>query len=261
MTSLILPDEPEGGFVAPEPAAAPIVEAPVEPPAAEVAEPDTFDRAYVEELRKEAAGYRTRAKRYEEAFDGYDDETREAFLEYARLSYAAQNGDAEAMAQLQEFMGEEEPVAPEMPAIDPVEAARIAAREETERVLSEREQRAAQAEAVSNVQAAAKDMGYDLTSADYVLLMRFANDPEVISLDDPMAEAHNRVQAYHQSIVEQHLAAKSAQTDGTPAVQTSVGAAPGTDPNAYLTDPTLSEAERFAIVRQRASERMRGVRT
>lgn len=256
MTSIILPDEPELPS-GPDPVAAP-PEVPAESPAAEVAEPDTFDRAYVEELRREAAGYRTRAKAYDEAFEGYDDETREAFLEYARLSYAAQNGDAEAIAQLQEFMGEEEPEDPAMPAIDPVEAARIAAREETERVLSEREQRAAQAEAVSNVQAAARDLGYDLTSADYVLLMRFANDPEVIALDDPMAEAHNRVQAYHQSIVEQHLATKSAQADGAPRVQTAVGAAPAGDPHAYLKDPTLSEAEKFAITRQRASERFRG---
>jgi hypothetical protein len=252
MTSLIqneVPEEPIG----PPPVE---VEVPAEPDPAP--EPDTFDRAYVEELRREAAGYRTRAKSYDDAFQGYDDETREAFLEYARLSYAAQSGDPAAVEALQQFMGgDDEPEVEPEPVIDPIEAARAAAREETERVLTEREQRAEQAKAVSAVQEQARDMGYDTTSADYVLLMRFANEPEVLSLDDPMAEAHTRVQAYHQAIVEQHLAAKSAQADGSPTINTAIGAAPGTDPNAYLKDPTLSEAEKFAIARTRAGDRFR----
>jgi hypothetical protein len=259
MTSLIRNDDDIP--VVPEPV---IEEAPVEPPAVEEVPFESLPQFWQEEItrkREAEANYRTRAKRYDEAFEGYDDETKEAFLEYARLSYAAQNGDEAAAAELQAFMGEEpEPEAEPEPYVDPIEAARAAAREETERVFLEREQKAAQAEAVSNVQNAAQEMGYELKSADYVLLMKFANEPEILALDNPMEEADKLVKAYHQAIIEQHLAAKSAQTDGTTHVA-SIGSPPGApDPNAYIKDPTLSEAEKFAIARERAADRFRSGR-
>ena len=62
---------------APEPAAEPAAEG-----EGEVA--DTFPRSYVEELRQEAAEYRTRAKTFEQAFDGMTEQERRAFLNLAQ---------------------------------------------------------------------------------------------------------------------------------------------------------------------------------
>jgi hypothetical protein len=57
-------------------------------PAAEGAEgepaPETFPRSYVEELRGEAAKYRTAAKPYEEAFGSLSETEREGYLALAR---------------------------------------------------------------------------------------------------------------------------------------------------------------------------------
>ena len=48
------------------------------------AEERRYDESYVKELRQEAAGYRTKAKQYDEAFTGYSDEQKAAMLDIAR---------------------------------------------------------------------------------------------------------------------------------------------------------------------------------
>lgn len=45
---------------------------------------DTFPRSYVEELRQEAAEYRTRAKTFEQAFEGMTEQERRSFLNLAQ---------------------------------------------------------------------------------------------------------------------------------------------------------------------------------
>ena len=45
---------------------------------------DTFPRSYVEELRQEAADYRTRAKNYEQAFSGMTEQEQRTFLNLAQ---------------------------------------------------------------------------------------------------------------------------------------------------------------------------------
>lgn len=66
---------------------------PVETPAAESEATDSdlksrlseSDYSYVQKLREEAAGYRTERNHYTDAFDGFDGETSDAFLEAVKL--------------------------------------------------------------------------------------------------------------------------------------------------------------------------------
>lgn len=55
----------------------------------------TFSPGYVEQLRRESAGYRTKAQTYEQAFDGYDEDAQGALLDFAK----ALRNDPAAAAQ------------------------------------------------------------------------------------------------------------------------------------------------------------------
>jgi hypothetical protein len=269
MSDLIVPDAPDAPvgpepYVAPEPDPEPAPAAEV--PAVEVDDPDrdTFDRPYVEKLRQEAAQYRTRARQYEEAFDGYDDETRQAFLDFARLQYAAANGDEAAMAQLQEFYGDDEDDdtpddgVPQFQSREEFEQfQRQVAREEAERLYQERESHQQQIAAVEQVKVTARAMGYDTASPDYVLLMQFANQPDVISLDDPLVEADRRVKAYQQQLVAQFTGQKAAQADTTVAAPSGNGGASAPDLSTLPWTHEMSEAQQNQAVRRSVAERFR----
>jgi hypothetical protein len=269
MSDLIVPDAPDAP-VGPEPyvaetTIAPEPTAPEPAPTAEVDDDnrDTFDRPYVEKLRQEAAQYRTRARQYEEAFDGYDDETRQAFLDFARLQYAAANGDEAAIAQLQEFYGDDEDDVeddgiPQFQSREEFEQfQRQVAREEAERLYQERESHQAQVAAVEQVKVTARAMGYDTASPDYVLLMQFANQPDVISLDDPLAEADRRVKAYQQQLVAQFTGQKAAQADTTVAAPSGNGGASAPDLSTLPWTHEMSEAQQNQAVRRSVAERFR----
>ena len=261
MTSLINdgPDpEPSAEVVdVPEAPAEPTVEAPTP-------DPDTFDRAYVEELRQEAAKYRTRAKAYDEAFDGYDDDTREAFLTFAKLQRAAANGDEDAIAQLEEWYADDDtddepesdfPQFKSKAEFD--EYQRTIAREEAERLYAEREQHQGRIAAVSAVQQRARDeFGYDPSpdNPDYILFMKFVNLPEVMALDDPMKEGQRRYEAYWQEKVQSYITKKGAQADRTPA-STPAGGAAQPDLSTLPWKEGMSEAEKHAAVRRSMTER------
>ena len=263
MSDLIIPDAPEPS-VGPEPVAA-AVEAPepvVEAPAAEAApDPDMFPRSYVEELRQEAAQHRTRAKKYEEAFQGYDDDTRDAFLQFAQLQYAASQGDQEAIAALEEFYADDDEEAVEesdeadrpLTRAEAEEMARELAREEYTRLTQEREQFQAQQQMVANVRSTAEAMGYEFGTPEYKMLLTFANEDDVISLDDPLAEADKRMKAWQQSFISAHTGQKAEQADNTVAAPVGGGSAPDLSTQAWQAGQT--EAQQHAAVRRSIAER------
>ena len=246
--SIIMPDADEPVFEGLVPANAPQTPPPAEelPPAAEdtpPAEPDMFPRDYVEELRQEAAKYRTQLRDYEQKFDGYTDEERSALLDYVYLTRQAEAGNEEAARQLQEMFGEQD----ETPAPEPVqqfdeETFRRLAREEAERLVAEQAQAQAQQQAVQNVQTRAKELGYEAGTEDYVLLMKFANDVDPADNPDLIAAGHEKVQAYKQAIIDAHLAQIQAQNDQIPVQPTTPGVAPS-----QATPPRTFEEARQAL--------------
>ena len=243
MTNLIdsTPDEPFQGL---EPASTPMsTPDPAPAPQADTQEPDTFDRSYVEELRREAAGYRTQLREMESYFDGYTPEERDALGQYLQLSRLAEQGDPEALAILGElfddgsmyddpsmgFDGEEE-------YLDEETLRNIARQEAYDLFMQEQSQRD-QMQAVQQVQYTAEEMGYDQGSEDYILLLKFANDLDPNEHPDLLAAADQQVKAYKQQIIDAYINEKSGQADG-PRIPTS----PGSAPNLAQPPRTLAEA-------------------
>jgi hypothetical protein len=270
MSDLIVPDAPDAPvgpepYVAPEPDPEP-APAP-EVPAVEVDDPDrdTFDRPYVEKLRQEAAQYRTRAREYEEAFEGYDPETKAAWLQFAQLQYRAAQGDQDALAQLEEFYGDDEEEAPEEESDFPQfkskaefdEYNRQIAREEYERLTSVREQHQAQVAAVKQVRATAEGMGYKFGTPEYRAVLGFANEPDIISSDAPLEAAHQRMEAWKQQIIQEYLAGKSGQADTMIAAPSGNGGASAPDLSTLPWTHEMSEAQQNQAVRRSVAERFR----
>lgn len=242
MSNLIdsTPEEPFQGL---EPASTPMsTPEPTPAPDAVQPEPDTFDRSYVEELRREAAGYRTQLREMESYFDGYNDEERQALGEYLRLSRAAEQGDPEAMQILNELFGDGEQEwdgGEDMQADQPLteEALREIARQEAYDLFMAEQAQQAQVQAVQSIQQRAQDMGYDQGSEDYILLLKYANDLDPSEHPDLLAAADEQVKAYRQAIIDSYINEKQQQADG-PRTATSNGS----QPNLAQPPRTLAEA-------------------
>lgn len=221
--------------------------------AAEAAEPETFDREYVHELRQEAAKWRTQLRELEAEFDGIDPDERKALAEFVRLSRAAEAGDEDAAAALTEMLGGDDESAEEAPQAFDEEAYRRLAREEAQRLVEEREQARQQDDAIRSVQKQAEALGYEQGSEDYILLMRAANSLDPNEHSDLIAAADGVVKQYKQQIIEAYLASKEAATEGSPA--NGVGVAPSTATLPWT--PEMTEKQKFAAVRASLSERIR----
>lgn len=258
-------------LIIPDPAPEPVGPAPVEPtedithlgtalqaerdPEPEP-EPDMFPRSYVEELRQESAKYRTRAKSYDDAFDGMDDDTREAWLEYTALVVRAQRGDQEAVARINEMFADDdepEPVAPQQQ-VDYAALAREEARRAAEEVYAERENARVQQEQIAAVRSAGESLGYKFGTDDYILFVRGANEAAQAGDEDPISAGDRAVKAYHQAIVDQYLASKGQQADTSPAIPSAGATTPDLSTRPYSDD--MSEAQKFARVRDSALARM-----
>jgi hypothetical protein len=242
VTNLIdsTPDEPFQGL---EPASSPMsTPEPAPTQQAPTQEPDTFDRAYVEELRREAAGYRTQLREVESYFDGYTPEERDALGQYLQLSRAAEQGDQEAIAILNELFDDGQNVDDQMddpfdmPMLDE-DYLREMARQEAYELFSQEQAQRDQEQAVAQVQSTAEQMGYDQGSEDYILLLKFANDLDPAEHPDLLAAADQQVKAYKQQIIDSYINEKQQQANG-PRTPQSNGSAPS------LAQPprTLAEA-------------------
>lgn len=249
-----MPDRPE--FVdddqdlGPDPAEAVIDTAPPvvedEPAPEPDPEPDMFPRDYVEELRREAAEWRTKYQGYNQRFDGYTEDEREALLDYMFHARRAEAGDPESIQWLNEMFGpDDDPGIPDQapqPQFDE-ETFRQLAREEAARLVAEQQAQAAQVQAVQTVQSRAQELGYEVGSGDYILLLKYANE---VDADDPIQAGHDKVQAYKQQIIQQHLASIQAQNDQVPTI-----------PRGGSQAPSQAQAPRtFAEARQAMHERL-----
>lgn len=238
--SNLIDNTPEEPFAGLEPATTPDP-APQAAQADSQPEPDMFDRAYVEELRREAAGYRTRLREVESYFDGYTDEERDALGQYLQLSRAAEQGDPEAIQILEELFSSEYDDGDEYDDSETFEFDedyfRTLARQEAEFLYQQEEAQRAQVEAVQSIQSRAEQMGYKQGSEDYILLLKFANDLDPSEHSDLLSSADQQVKAYRQQIIDSYIAGKQQQADGPRTVQSN-----GSAPNLAQPPRTLAEA-------------------
>lgn len=222
------------------------------------ADPDMFPRAYVEELRQENAKHRTRAKAYDDAFDGMDDDTREAWLEYTSLVVKAQRGDQDAIDQINEMFGEDddEPgAAPEPVALPEQPDYAALARQAAEDVYRERETARVQEEQIMAVRQAGEDLGYKFGTEDYILFVRGANEAAQAGSDDPIKAGDAAVKAYRQQIVDAYLKAKGQQAEETVATPDGGGAAPNLATAPF--NPADPNTKKWQDVRESAMARFR----
>lgn len=193
------------------PADAPIVEDAA--PGGDMPEEPSLDRldgevdsAYLERLKNESIKHRLEAKDVRQQFEpwkdvltGWDADEAAAVRE---LLVAAKEGNVDAIKEILGLGGDPTPEAQPAPT---AEAQGYLTQADLERILSEREQRAqidAQVKAIENE---AKELGYEQGSNDYALLFKIAHE----KTDGDLQAAHQQVQAWKQSLVDQFVAQKA----------------------------------------------------
>lgn len=195
--------------VSPEPQAA--VGAPAEPASPEAvdlggdSEPDVFDRAYVERLRQESAGYRTKAKEVAAVFEGIDPADADVFKSLMSMYKDDPAAAAREMARLaQGLLGDDEADTPAADA-DP----QYMTRADYDRI---REQERVESQARA-IRAEAEGMGYPAGSAEYQYLLAVAK-----SNGGDLKAAHAYIEGRQQAAVDAYVAKKAAEADGAPTV-------------------------------------------
>ena len=217
------------------PAAAPAADGASTPPSAAPAagsadssagSEETFDRSYVEKLRDEAARYRTKAKEYEDNFDGWDPEDKALFLSLSKdLLSSDKTAAAEAAKKLRSVSDR---VAQELGAIEE-ELERPLTKSEMESYLAEKDKERAGQEAINRILTESESLGYEKgTKAFADLIWTAQNVPEA---QGQIAKAHEIISAqvatFEQAAIDKYLAGKQGQADAFPKTP-SDGAAPGT---------------------------------
>lgn len=203
------PEAPEAG--APAPAAAP-----AEPETPSVPEGDTFPRSYVEELRQESAKYRTQAREFSDAFDGYDDDARAEMLGIVRDLVAAPESAAARMIEVAKAL-----YGDEFEARIKDNKPRALTQDDLEREFQRREAQRAEQEAVAAVQREAAELGYPDESPEAVMLYGLAAKFHAGDL----RAADKYLKDLKEAAVAEYLTAKQGQAEAFPPVTTG-GAAP-----------------------------------
>lgn len=182
---------------------------------------DTFDRSYVEKLRKESANYRTKAQPYEETFGSYSDEDREVWFEAARRFAADPRDGGEYLKQIADAVLAEYQEQQDEPVTDdndvPLTMAQYQALRDAER------QQAEQDAEVARIEKKAADLGYDTASEEYTYLLTVASRLP----DGDLDKAHAKIQAAEEARFQARLDKMKADAEGSPTAPNSgSGAAP-----------------------------------
>jgi hypothetical protein len=226
----------EGGLnrIGPTPAAPPEPRVEETTPAPETtppAEPEVFTREYVEGLRREAAGYRTRSKEWLDVAEGLDPEIAQGWLE---LIQVAKSGDPEALAMVGQALGFIDPNAPAETAQPTGEVQYLTredaialAREIAQETVQQTETQRAKAEQVVSIQNRAKnDFHIEPDSPEYVVLLKFANELDPASLapgQDLLSAAHEKMEAWEQQKWDAFVGRKEGEARQTPTFPVSGG--------------------------------------
>lgn len=172
---------------------------------------DTFDRKYVEKLRRESAAYRERAKKYESVFEGYEegavDEWRDMITNFKQ--------DPKAVAEqwkdlsdkiIQQFSPAEQEQITE--ALNDEEQPLTMSQLQT--ILDQRQQDQQLDSMVADIESEARELGYNLKSREYKILLMTAQ--ELPSGD--IKEAHALIQSEYQREFDRRIAELEKQGGG-----------------------------------------------
>lgn len=240
---------PTGNPPAPEtppvdPAAPPVD--PAAPPAPEVeaalAELPVKWQSEVKRLRNEAAENRVEAKKFTEAFDGWQDSDVTGFLEIAAGLSSDQNADVEQSARrlllagknILESLGVD---VGDIAAPDPNRPmTRAEYQREQERIDAERREQQDLDTRMREIDRQVEELQYEKGSTAHILLLQFAAQSD----DGDVQKAHEALQAYNKSIVDETIARLQGKRQKHLATQPAVGTAPTPTP---LEQPkTMEEA-------------------
>lgn len=202
-------------------------------------EPETFDRAYVENLRAENAKTRVRSKEFHDTFEGWEDHATEKFLDLAR----ALNDESRHEEVGREFITIGKNILEaygvevgDLSAPDPNRP--LTVRELEAREAKQREE-ADMAAHVEQIAKEVKELGYEEGGPDHYALLRLAND-------DPNGDlkvAHTKLEAWKKGIIDSFIKAHTAKQETHLPTAPAVGVAPS--------DPGEEPATDWAAARAR----------
>lgn len=244
MPEEIIPDAP--AEVAPATAAPAETTATVEPDPFDNAETDTFDRKYVEKIRKEAADNRVAAKQYKDAFDGYDEQSQGVLLNVVNLLKTDQAAGVKALQEIVQFLSPEDAAA----VTDAVEEAtgetaetELTVEQQIEKALADRDRSTSEKAKVDAIISKATELGYPADNPDHITLLWIANNQTKGDLDAAAKVIADRDQAK----IDAYIASKAASNDKF--ITPSTGAAPA---------PGSEKAGDFKAARARLEARIAG---
>ena len=184
-------------------------------------ETETFDRAYVEKLREEAASRRVALRGYEEAFGAFDEEDRNFLLGMVRQlsedpTTAAQQMRALADALLEEYGAGATEAADALnqhaDQLDEGDDDRPITRRELMELIEVQRQQAEEERLIAEINSEARQLGYQEGSRDYMLLLWTAMN----ETQGDLKRADERIKADRERIIQEYLAQKESQASSVP---------------------------------------------
>lgn len=199
--------------------------------AAAATQADEFTPEYVHKLREEAADYRTKASKFTDTFDGYEDAEIEAFLDLARTLKTDPQTAAEWFEQVaQNIKGGQAPAAPAQQQAAPAADDRPLTRAELDAYIAERDrarsEQEAQQNAIKEIHSEIKELGVDPDSLDGLAVMKVAYEQ---TGGDIKAAYKIAVEDRRNSWIEQYLAEKEKDGGVAGSVPDGVGGIPSTE--------------------------------
>lgn len=174
---------------------------------------EQFPRAYVEKLRNEAAGHRTRAAQYDEAFGKYSAEDQQVWRELASTVFSDQKAGARWLARIAKgldadlTLDEAVDAAGAAPAAEAETAApaeKPLTRAEMEKFIADRDYQREQEALITGITKEAEGLGYkDKTPEFNNLLWIAANET-----GGDLSKAHEKMEAQKQAIIDDYLEKK-----------------------------------------------------
>lgn len=223
---------------------------------------DSFDRAYVEKLRKEAAKYRTSVReleqKYQSVYDGFDDpEDVNYLIDLARKVYddpASTAAEFEAIAKrIREATGVDITEDASDDSLDDIAEDKPLTMADLERIEHERAVEAAERQ----IRAEASELGYDLNSHRGKALLYIATN----ETNGDLKAAHEKLEAEREELkkaaIEEYLKNLEEQNGAFPPVSGGSGSAPAGSSNAHA-PRDFKEASASALARLEAMVKQSG---
>lgn len=179
---------------------------PLAPEATEEPEPqgDVFDRKYVEKLRRENASYRERAKKYESVFEGYE----EGAVEEWKSMISTFRQDPKSVAEQMKSLGEQ--ILEQFTPAEQEEIQEALADEEQpltmsqlQQILDQRQHENELNDMVADIEREARDLGYNLKSREYKILLMTAQELPSGSIQEAHELLESERQRYFDSRIEE----------------------------------------------------------